>query len=156
VPITKYVEHIDINSVSLAKLSWWLEDMTQLYEAAGLRGDDRVIPFSAGQLALPRVADVIRVQLGLFVSGYYDSSDSPASNPRMTLKSNLDYLYTNVFAPNASAPYTRSITLHLADGSTTKTSTCIVIPPFQPTQVTNRGYVYKGVLDIKIPSGVFT
>lgn len=155
-PITKYTEYVEINSVSLAKLSWWLEDMTPLYEIAGVRGDDRVIPFTAGQQALPRIGDVIRVQLGLFVSGYYDSADAPSSNPRMTLKTNLDYLYTNVMAPNASAPYTRSITLHLADGTTTKTSTCIVIPPFGPVRQTQRGYVVKGVLDVKVPSGVFT
>lgn len=155
-PALKYTEHVVINSIALATKAFWLEDPTPLYEIASVRGDDRVIPFAAGQQALPRISDVIRVQLGLFVSGYFDTSDNAASNPRMTLKSNLDYIYTNVMAPNLSSPYTRSIVLHLADGSTTKSSTCIVIPPFQPVRVSDRGYVVKGVLDIKIPSGVFT
>lgn len=155
-PTVTRTEYIEVNSVPLSTKAFWLEDMTPLYDAAALRGDDRVIPFSAGQLALPRIGDVIRVQLGLYVSGYFDTSDAASSNPRMTLKSNLDYLYSNVFAPNLSSPYTRSIVLHLNDGSTTKTSTCIVIPPFAPQRVTQRGIVVKGVLDIKIPSGVFS
>lgn len=155
-PIIKYAEYVEINSVPLAKLAFWLEDPTPFYEAAGLRGDDRVIPFTAGELALPRIGGSLSVQTGLYVSGYYDTSDSASSNPRMTLKSNLDYLYANVFAPNASSPYTRAIVLHLADGSTTKSSQCIVRPPFGPVRQSNKGYVVKGVLDVKIPSGVFT
>ena len=155
-PVVNRTEYVEINSVPLATPAWWVQDPTPLLDRGPLRGADRIIPFTDGQQALQRRTDEFRVVLALYVTGAADQNGTLASNQRSQLTTNIDYLLTNVFTPNSSSPWTRTLNYHRAD-STTKTAPCIVVPPFAPVVVNRgRGTMVLGALDIIIPAGVLS
>jgi hypothetical protein len=157
--VIKYSEYIEINSVPLATPAFWVKDPTPLWDAAGVRGSDRLIPGIAGQAPLPRIGDVVRVPLKLIVSGAADQNGTlaTAANRRSQLLTNWEYLRTNIFTPNPTAPGTWNLIYHRPD-ATTKSGGCFVgtggSP--QPTVLATGAPALEAILDILLPAGVLT
>lgn len=149
-PTITRVEYVEINSVPLATPAWEVNDLSPLWDVAGLRGEDRVVPFAEGALPLRRFRDEMRCQIPLTVYGDVDQDGTPQSDARIGLMENLDYLRVNILTPNTVGDGTWELTLHMPDGST-RTADCFVLPPFQMSIISPS--CVRGVLDILIPQG---
>jgi hypothetical protein len=143
-------EYLEINSVILASNAFEVTDLSPIWGVGPNRGSDRLIPFADGQLPLVRRRDEWHVDpIKLLIYGFELYDGTPSSDARMTLRHNLDYLITNVFTPNPSAPGTWPLALHVK--SAVYSGDCFVqmVGPtaFSPA-------ILQCVLDIIIPSGV--
>jgi len=143
-------EYVEINGVPLATPAWTINDLSPLWDAATLRGDDRVVPFSDGAYPLRRFRDEMRVQIPITIYGQKKWDDTDYANVRIGLMTNVDHIRTNLLTPATTSDGTWNLILHLPDG-TTRSAACFVIPPIQieglgPSAV-------RGVLDIVIPQG---
>ena len=153
-PVITRDEYLEINDVPLATPAWEVLDLSPLWDVAGFRGDDRLIPQRDGEKPLRRRIAAMRVQVPLIVYGDADQDGMPYSEGRAGLRANLVYLEEAFMVPNLSnADGTWPLVLHLPAGETLS-GDCIVNPPLQlapksPTTV-------LCVLDIKIPAGVLT
>lgn len=143
-------EYVEINGLPLATAAWVVNDLSPLWDAAGLRGEDRVIPFSDGALPLRRFIDEMRVQVPITVYGDFDSDGNANSDGRIGLMENIQEITNYIGIPNDSGDGTWELILHMPDGST-RVADCFVVPPFQWTPVSP--IVVRGVLDIIIPQG---
>ncbi len=150
-PVITETEYVSVNGVPLATPAWIVNDLSPLWEAGSLRGDDRIIPFAPGKKPLRRILDELRVVIPITVFGDFDQDGVAQSNARIGLQTNVDYLRDNILTPNPSDPGTWPLVLHLPDG-TTRSADCFVLPPFQIQPLSP--IACTGVLDILIPSGV--
>jgi len=160
-PLINRTEYIAIGAagseIALATPAYWVKDPTPLWDAAGLRGSDRLIPGVPGQAPLTRISDMVKVPLVLIVSGAAANDGTPASNRRSQLLTNWEYLRTNIFTPNPTAPGTWNLVYHRPD-STTKSGGCFVgtgSSP-QPGTLATGTPVLQAILDILLPAGVLT
>lgn len=133
--------------------------LLDLIVVADQRGQDRVIPGSAGVLAFRRRLTVTQHDLRLLVCGDVDENGSAHANFSSGLAHNLDYIYNNVVTPVVSSTGTRAASLSIP-GLGTKTANIHV------TGMRRREYhiskpakgpaVWEGTLTISIPSGRFS
>lgn len=146
-------EYLEFNGVPLATPGWEITDLSGLWDAPAVRGEDRLVPYHEGVLPLRRWIDMKRAQLPLIVYGDLDHEDAPHVDARAGLLENLDYLKQRVLRPNQSATITgtRNLKHHLPDGSV-READAIILPPWQP--VTVGPHTLRGVLDVLIPGGV--
>lgn len=151
-PTITATEYLEINSVPLATPAWRLTDLTSLYDEADVRGDDILIPHSAGVLAQPRRRTVTKKALPIVVFGDYDLDGVAHTDPREGLAINTAYLMTNVVAPPGTGDGTRDAVWHLWDGSTKAADVHVLgglgLKRKNPITV-------EGVLVISIPAGRF-
>lgn len=152
-PVITHTHYVEINSVPLATPAWVVMDMSPLWDAPGLRGGDRRIPYEDGEQPLRRFLEPLRVVVPLLIRGDRDQDNAAYSNTMIGLQTNLDYLRSNILTPSTSDPGTWPIVLHMPD-STTRSSDCFVIPPLQIKPIGRNAFT--GVLDILVPSGVFS
>lgn len=146
-------EYLVINSVTLATPAWRITDLTDLYDEAEIRGDDVLIPHSAGVVAKQRRRTVTRKALPITVFGESDQNGSAYGNARDGLAANVAYLMTNVVAPTGASDGTRAAVWHLRDGST-KSANVHVLAPLGLTRISPT--TMAGVLRLSIPTGRFT
>lgn len=146
-------EYVTINGVPLATPAWEVNDLAPLWDAASLRGEDRVIPFSDGALPLRRFRDEMRVQIPITVFSDRSWEDVAYPDARIGLQRNIDHLRDNILTPNTAGTGTWNLVLTMPDGGT-RGAGCFVIPPMQLTDL-GPGAV-TGVLDILIPQGYLT
>lgn len=144
-------EYLEIRGVPLHTPAWLVNDLSPAWDCASLRGEDRIIPFSDGQLPLPRIIDEIDFAVPLTVFGDKSADGSDFSDARIGLWLNTRYL-ESVFAPQVSDSDdgTMSLVLHAPDSSLW-VATCFVIPPYNWTPVGPS--VVKGLLRVIVPDG---
>lgn len=146
-------EYLEISTVPLSTPAWWIKDLYQLYDGPEVRGEDLEIPGAAGVLTQPRRATATRKVLTLVVDGWKDREGNIYADPITGLRTNMDYLKTNVTAPVSTGNGTRPAVLHLKDGST-RSEDIIVVPPLDPVAAGKHTLICR--LDIIIPLGSFT
>lgn len=114
-------EYVTINGVDLAlDGAWVVVDPTPLLGQAPMRGQDRVIPGSAGRKARARVRDAWDVLLELFVFGEKDQNGAAHASKRAGLRDNLSYLRSNLLTGGSE-----TISVTFAD-ATSVSGTCVV------------------------------
>lgn len=146
-------EYLEIATVPLATPAWRILDLSSLWDGPEVRGDDLLIPGAAGVLTQPRRATVTRKVLPIAIFGEQDREGNVYPNPFTGVRTNLDYLYTNVFAPVSTGNGTRAAIHHLADGVTTRSANVIVLSPLDVRPAGKHSLI--GRLDILIPTGRF-
>lgn len=145
-------EYLEIRGVPLHTPAWVVNDLSPAWDVAKLRGEDRIIPFSDGQLPLPRVRDEMDFEVPITVFGDMGADGSTFSDARIGLWLNTRYLETVLGIPETSDSDdgTMSLILHAPDSSLWVAS-CFVIPPFNWSPV-GPGVV-RGILRVIVPTG---
>jgi hypothetical protein len=151
--ISQPSEYLEFNGVPLSTPAWEALDLSPAYDAAPLRGEDRLIPEAQGRRALHQIVDELSFVIPLAVWGFKDWDDNEYADPMMGLLTNLEFLKANVFAPNPSAPYTWAVRHFRRDGSVTHAQGKAV-PPFSPLDDGFASVVIS--VEILIPDGEFT
>jgi len=145
---------LTISSVPMNGPAWKVLNLHVLQQPADQRGDDRLIPGSAGVLPLRRRDTVTRHSLQILITGTHDRTGAAVADRFEGLQANIDYLRTNVVAPTGTGDGTRSAVLTMPDG-TTRTEP-IHVTGMQFGDVSLDGSWMKAVLEISIPSGRFS
>jgi hypothetical protein len=145
---------LTISSVPMNGPAWKVLNLYVLQQPADQRGDDRLIPGSAGVLPLRRRDTVTRHSLQMLISGTHDRTGAAVADKFEGLQANVDYLIANVVVPTGATDGTRSAVLTMPDG-TTRTEPIHVIG-MQFGDLSLDGSWMKAVLEISIPSGRFS
>lgn len=152
--------NLTLNGIAMKTPAWTCPDLTPLWLPPTVRGQDRLLPGSAGVIPYPRRRTVTEYALDFRVSGMADMNGIPATGSGngpaefQQLESNLHYLRQNVFDPEASpnADGTVPGVLTMPSG-VTRTANLHVIGFTVNVRV---AHILQGTLDISIPSGGFT
>lgn len=147
-------EYLTINSVPLATPAWKTVDVAPLFDSAPQRGENRVVPHANGRVAYLRRNDEWPIQLNLVIFGAYDQNGVLASNKRLQLLTNIEYLKTNVVAPTGTGDGTRTAVWTQA-GGTTKTAPVHVLR-LTCAQIVPGSASVRAVLELVVPAGQFT
>jgi hypothetical protein len=145
-------EYITINTVVLAlDGAWELIDPTPLLGEGPARGSNRVVPGTAGTVFRPKVRGEFRDVLQLDVWGEKNAAGSPYANYRVGMKTNIEYLRTNLLVANVGAV---TMTYTFPDAST-RTGTCEVLS-ITPSSRSQTGNWTVCALEVVIPAGKLT
>jgi hypothetical protein len=132
--------------------------LSQFLTLADQRGEDRILPGTAGVIAYKRRLTVTKLTIRLVVIGDVLYSGSIPSTPKIGLFTNLKYIYDNVVAPTGTGDGTRSMSVVLP-GPFTGSGTAHITRMDTVTQKISEGSgpaVWEGQLGISIPAGRFT
>lgn len=122
------------------------------------RGQDRVLPGTAGVIAYRRRETVTRHDLRILVVGDVDQDGTAVADHAQGLAANLAYLEANVIQPAYSVNQidgTRAATLTIP-GLTTRTADIHILGLVtQRYRLNSTGSLFEGTLQISIPAGRF-
>lgn len=146
--------NLTIGGVAMMCPGWKVQNLSVLWQPADQRGEDRLIPGTAGVLAYQRRNTVTRHSLEMLITGTADRTGAAATNYFATLQANIDWLDFYVIAPTGSTDGTRSAVLTMPD-TTTRTEPIHVegmtLGDFSPN-----GRFVRATIDISIPAGKIT
>ena len=142
---------LTINGVPMMCPAWKVLNLLELWQPADQRGNDRLIPGSAGVLAQQRRDTVTRRSLQLLIVGDVNRNGTAQTDKFEGLQANVDDLRINVAAPTAIGDGTVSAVLTMPDG-TTRTEPVHVVG-FEFGNFRADAAWLRAVLTISIPSG---
>lgn len=142
---------LTIGGVALNGPAWKVLNLLELWQPADQRGNDRLVPGTAGVLAQQRRDTVTRRSLQMLIVGDVDRTGAAQADRFEGLQANIDYLRSNVVAPTGTGDGTRSAVLTMPDG-TTRTEPVHVVGFEFGNFREDAGWV-RAVLTISIPSG---
>lgn len=153
-PLTLPDEYLELNSIPLV---WWIniEDLSPLWDAFEVRGDDRILPGTSGVHPYRRRPTVTRVAVDFTVFGDRDRNGGRVyglANIRAQLWNHREYLLDNFATQPTSNPGTRPAILH-APGAATAEADVHILPPFHLAGL--GPLAFTGTLVLSIPDGVF-
>jgi hypothetical protein len=146
--------NLTIDGVAMNCPAWQVLNLHVLTQPAEQRGNDRLIPGSAGVLAYPRRNTVTRHSLQMLISGTHDRNGSANANSFQQLFTNIDYLNFNVVFPPGTADGTRTAVFSRS-GQAVDLTEPIHVLGLELGQVREDAQWIKAVLTISIPSGRF-
>ena len=154
---------LTIGGESMNRLAWAIlgDDtgrggLLPLWITTDQRGEDRIVPSSAGVVAYQRRETVTRHDLRLIVTGDVDESGVATANAYQGLLSNLDYIESNVVSPTGLTDGTRAATLAMP-GQTSRTADIHILQLIaRQYYVSDTQALFEGTLKISIPAGRFT
>lgn len=143
-------EYVEIGGLVLASPAWECVDLSALYDAPPVRGDDVLVPYHEGAIPFRRIIGPRRVVLPLVVYGELDR-EGAGQEYRVGLRDNLDALKRELARPGQSGDGTKLLRHVFGDGEV-RQAACHVIPPlqvgaFSPASV-------RCTIDVVIPGGV--
>ncbi|MGA1075574.1 MAG: hypothetical protein ACO307_10635 [Ilumatobacteraceae bacterium] len=109
---------LTIAGISLTTTWCRVQNLVDLWLPADQRGQDRIVPGSAGVRAQQRRDTVTRRTLRLVIAGDVTYTGSTAGDAFERLAINVDYLRANIVAPTGTTNGTRSAVLTMPDGTT--------------------------------------
>lgn len=142
---------LTIGGVALNGPAWKVLNLLELWQPADQRGNDRLVPGTAGVLAQQRRDTVTRRSLQMLIVGDVDRTGTPQADRFEGLQVNVEYLRANVVAPTGTGDGTRSAVLTMPDG-TTRTEPVHVVG-FDFGNFREDAAWLRAVLTISIPSG---
>ena len=151
-PVASRAEYLTIaGTVIIGTRACWCTDMQMLYDEEH-RGQDRLVPGTAGVIANPRRLTVVRWSLPLIINGAYDSDGALQADAHQGLRDNITEIKT-VSAPVSSGSGTRTVVWTRPD-ATTVTASAHVGPLRIGEKVSS--HVVRATLDLSIPAGTWT
>jgi hypothetical protein len=142
-------EYITINSVVLAlEGAWELVDPTPMLGEGPARGANRVVPGTAGTVFRSKVRGEFREVLELDVFGEKNQAGTPFANYRVGMKTNIEYLRTNLLVANVGAV---TMSYRFPDAST-RTGSCEVLS-ITPSSRSQTGNWTVCALEVVVPFG---
>ena len=151
--------NLTLNGVPMKTPAWTCPDLTILWLPPTVRGQDRLVPGSAGVLPFPRRKTVTEYALDFRVSGMVDMYGVPATGSGngpeefAMLESNLTYLRQNVFDTDASPNPDGTVLGVLTMPSGAVRTAYVHVLGF--TVNVRVSHILQGTLDISIPAGGF-
>lgn len=142
-------EYATINSVPVPCQIVECMSLLPLWQAADVRGSDRLVPGSAGVRPYKRRPTVSKRSLELIIYGANDHTGAAASNVRAALEDNVAFLNTQWVGALGTGDGTVTAVLHLPSGATRTASVhCIALNlgTYTPSAI-------RAVLDLEIPAG---
>lgn len=95
-PVLIETEYLEVNSVPLATMAWWIPSLKSLRGGVRWRGSDLLVPGAPGQRARARRRDAKAFVFELVVMGGHDQYAAPQTPRQAGLDTNLDYLHANL------------------------------------------------------------
>lgn len=130
--------------------------LSQFLTLADQRGEDRILPGTAGVIPYKRRLTVTKLTIRLVVVGDILYNGSTPSTPKIGLFTNLKYIYDNVVAPTGTGDGTRAISVVLP-GPFTGTGFAHITRMDMVTQkLSDSSAAWEGQLGVSIPAGRFT
>lgn len=135
--------------------------LIKLWADFDIRGQDRILPGANGAIAYRRRITPTRHDLRLLVVGdVIGSTSAVATDTRIGLAANLEYLRANVLAPVASATGTRAATLTVPGVANRAADIHVEGVVTQSYGIATSGAacgssIWVGTLQISIPAGRF-
>lgn len=146
-------EWMEIDGLSLELDDCWhVEDYAPVLSGSDQRGEDRLVPGSAGVVANPRRNTVTRVNLRMLVFGWKDWNGAAHATHRAGIGKNSAKLQAAMTSPPTTAGGTRTATYHL-DGLPAVSKPVHVLGDM--TFVGYGPYALRGVLRLSFPEGLF-
>lgn len=147
--------NLTIDGVAMNCPGWRVQNLYLLWSPAAQRGEDRLIPGTAGVLAYQRRATVTRHTLELLITGTADRTGAATTDYFGQLASNLDYLNFYVVKPTGTGDGTRTAVLTMPGGAITRTEP-VHIEGMDLGEPSPDGRFIRATIDISIPSGKIT
>jgi hypothetical protein len=130
--------------------------LINLWTDYDVRGEDRILPSATGVIAYPRRMTATRHDLRLLVVGdVIGQTSAPATDSRVGLQTNLEYLRANTFAPVVSATGTRAASLTMFTGGPRTAAIHVLRVTRQTYHIDECGSIWIGTMHISIPGGRF-
>ena len=148
-PTANRDEYLTIGAVIIGTAACHATNLQELYSQAH-RGEDRIVPGSAGVVAYPRRLDAIRFRIELIINGRYTSDGALNADPDVGVRANIAELKT-VTAPVTTGDGTRTVTWTRPGGSVT--ADCHVGPLLIGRHV---GPAVFSTLELNVPAGEFS
>ncbi len=148
-----------LNGVPMKTPAWTCSNLTPLWEPAGIRGTDRIVPEASGVLARRRRPTMSVYSIELSVGGFADMTGLAApgmgNGPEEfeQLEYNLDFLRQNVLDPRTDPNPDGTILGELIMPSGEIRTAYLHVLGF--TVNVRVSHVIHGVLDLSVPSGGF-
>lgn len=143
-------------AMTLNNPAWDVPMLKTLLMEFAFRGDNLLLPQAAGRAALPLRMDQATHSLQLWVNGYVNQAGTAYTSTQTMdgtgMTTNLDTLFTNVFAPVVATPWTRGASWLMPNG-TTRTAQVQFSPLRAVGNWDSREMLYQFTLTI--PSGRF-
>lgn len=148
-------EFITINSLELAlDGAWVVIDPTVFLGEASYRGQDRIVPGTAGRTARTRVRDSWDVVAQMYVFGKKDKDGLAHADERLGVRDNVETLRSTLLPPYAGDTTT---IVHTFSDASTRTGSCIVNELIVAgTHDGLIGHVANVVLDVTVLEGELT
>lgn len=153
---------LTIGGISMNRAAWAVVGDDQgaggllpLWFQTEQRGQDRLLPGTAGVIAYRRRETVTRHDLRILVVGDVDQAGAPVVDRAAGLAANLVYLESNVIQPTNLTDGTRAATLTIP-GQTQRSANIHVLGLVtQSYRLSTTNSLFEGTLQISIPSGRF-
>lgn len=143
--------------------AWCVLDLTPLWENADVRGENVLVPGSAGVIANPKRRTITDVPLDFVLCGKVDRLGADQADQWQGLDTNLRYLRTNVVDPTGVGDGTRPAVLTSPDGGSSYTGDVHVMDlslgvKAEGLDMINGGRIVVALatLTLSIPDGVLT
>lgn len=144
---------LTVDGFDLASPAWDIPDLTVLWYAHSVRGENLLLPSAPGQRGYPKRVDAGVYSMTLFVTGSADMFGTAFPDPWHGLRNNLDVLWTNVFSPAVSATGTRPCTLEVPGGAN-RTADVQFLPLESAGDIDDPTFV-AFTMNLTIPAGRF-
>lgn len=144
-------EYLTIGSVIIGTTACWCVNMNVLYNERH-RGDDRVLPGTAGVSGNPRILDAVVHSLELIIDGRTDSDGVSNANAHTGLRANIAEIKT-ITTPVTTGDGTRTVTW-TRPGSANVSASCHV-GPLEIGDWISKSAV-RATLDIQVDAGQFS
>ena len=147
--VANRTDYLTIGAVIIGTAACHATNLQVLYDEQH-RGQDRLVPGSAGVIATPRRLDSVTHILQLVINGRFASSGSAHADPYAGVRTNIAELKT-ITAPVTTGDGTRSVSW--TRGGSTVTADCHVGPLLLGQ---HSGPILFATLDLTVPDGAFT
>lgn len=145
---------LTVDGLALNTPAWDVPSLVRLWMEASERGDNKALAgVAAGQRGNPRRLDVAEFDLAFAITGDATSAGVANLDPWLGLQTNLDALYTAVFAPVTTGRGTRAATLTMPSGAT-RTADIQIDPLSFPNDIDDPSFV-EAVIHMTVMSGRF-
>lgn len=145
--------YLEVNGVKLACPAWQVTNLAVLFDDGDVRGDDHVLPYVAGRVAVRRWRDAEVKTIGLEVVGQYDIDGTVAADPARKLVQHMAYLKANLGFASTSGDGT--VVAKFFRGAEATLQTNVHMLGFKGSRWSAPAYLTT-TFDMLVPSGAWT
>lgn len=139
---------------SLNTWGWMVANPSRLWYEATYRGENRQLPRYPGTIGYPKRLDPHEFSLVFWVTGLFDATGAPWSDPWAGLESNLEDIWDGAVGPVTTGDGSRPVTLTMPSG--TPRTASVQFNPLERNEPINDAELVEFVLSGTILEGRFS